>query len=249
MHNINDLKDFNTYERTYFNNFISLYKCIEKSNGYKIIKLNSDIKFIIYRMKKCLDKIKIILNQFEKDHNESLMYELTEITYLYVSYAYSIQCINSEVLNKIYPIKKFEKKREKIFNDSSHMLVIHVIRNSYHHGQFLFAEWNCVIKEKESKLYLTFNMDEINNLTDKDGNKRLKKNNISELNNNDGRINLIELFSRYLIQVEEFYEWYKNERNNVYNEEVELFNILMNNHKKLLKKNNWNNNRFSKLNT
>lgn len=247
MLDIERLKDYSTFEKYYFQSFSALYQDIENTTGYQITKLNSDIKFIIGRMELCLDKISKISNQFMKTHNEDLMCELTELTYLYVSYAYSILCINKDVLNIKHKIDNFDKKRENIFKDNSYRLIIHVLRNSFHHGQFIYTRWKYSIKKDIVKFYLTFDMEEIKNLTDKDGNKCLKEENIDELNNNDGRINILELFSKYLFQIKTFYEWNKNEHNMVYEDEIKLFNILMNNIERLFKKNNWDNNRFKKL--
>ncbi|MGB6328617.1 MAG: hypothetical protein WBF48_06795 [Halarcobacter sp.] len=231
--NIN-ITDFENFEKMYFIDSTRLHSIIESSNGYKISKLHTDIEYIIKRMDKVLLKIDELYKEFDKSHNNDLMDDFTELTYLFVSYSYSILMINNDELNVKYPINDFEKKRQKLFdNDGIHNIIIGVIRNSFHHGNLLHNKWLVKCNEKCCKLYITFNIEELYILKDRDDKLRLKRKGIDYIEECSGDIDISSLFSVYLENVKEFFFWYKLNRYKTFKDDMDLYNKYMN-HKKII---------------
>lgn len=199
-----------------------LNSIINATDGSQINKLTNDVNFIINRMKKVLKNIKINLGKYLKNDDSNILEEITELIYLFVSYSYSIMMINNEELNTKYPIKKYEQKRSKLFDQDGISNVIIGIRNGYHHGTFFYAKYNSEYDENGKKLFFIISKDVLlNSFEFKNGEEKLRiKDRGKEYLDKKSRLDILSLFEEYLRRTEVFFSWYKKERESKYKNEL-----------------------------
>ena len=82
-----DISIYSNFQKMYYYDNPKLREIIKNTVGGKIDLKLQDIDFIIERMDKIIFKINQISNDFLESHNEELMDDLTELSYLYSSYS------------------------------------------------------------------------------------------------------------------------------------------------------------------
>lgn len=214
-----DISNYSNFQKMYFFDNSRLREIIKKTNGGKINLRLEDIDFIIKRMDKIIFKINKISNDFLESHNEELMDDLTELSYLFSSYAHSIIDTYRAILVK-FELYNYNEKRKDIFESDCIHDLVSLLRNSVVHGKLYRISWK--ISYNFIKGLKTINVGVQKEILLQ--NKNVKCSVKEYLLNQKEEIDISEIYITYLEKIKIMFNWFKNEVNIQYEKEMMEFN-------------------------
>lgn len=213
-----DISIYSNFQKMYYYDNLKLREIIKNTVGGKIDLKLQDIDFIIERMDKIIFKINQISNDFLESHNEELMDDLTELSYLYSSYSLSIIDKYRAIL-KEFNIYNYDEKRKEIFGKDCIHDLITLIRNTSTHGKLYRVSW--IISYDFYKGLKTINLTLEKKVLLQDKNlKSSVKDYVLDLK----EIDIFLLYKNYLKKVKLMFTWFQNEINIQYEKEMIEFN-------------------------
>lgn len=215
-----DITIYDNFNKMYFFDNQRLRKIINESNAGKITLKLQDIEFMIDRMQKIIKKIEDNANLFLESQNDFIIDDITELSYLFSSYAFSI--VNTyRAIFENYKVEGYDKKRKEIFDNGLHNIVHDILRNSTVHGKLYKTSWNIhySIEPYSKNIFITFDK---NVILENEKNK-LNSKGKEYLLKCDKYVDVIQLFKDYIECVVLLYTWFADTIKKQYENDFNLY--------------------------